>query len=65
MTKEEIKNHFGNIATYTFSGTMEELRILMEESGVGYNTLVANYGQIYFVCPAANCPSDEKITEIN
>jgi hypothetical protein len=65
MTNEEIKNYFGNFTTYSFDGKLNELDVIMQEAGVGYNTLVANYGQVYFVCPAGNCPANEKITEIN
>lgn len=65
MTNEEIKNYFGNFTTYYFDGKLDELNALMQKADVGYNTLIANYGQVYFVCPAGNCPVDEKITEIN
>lgn len=64
MTNEEIKNYFGNSTVYSFGGKLEELKNIMQTAGVGYNTLVANYGQVYFICPAENCPDHEKIQEI-
>jgi methionine salvage enolase-phosphatase E1 len=64
MTNEEIKSHFGSNNVYLYSGTSVELQELMFAAGVSHNVLVANYGQVYFVCPSDPCPADEKITEI-
>jgi hypothetical protein len=62
MTNEEIKQYFGELTVYVFEGKLDELKTIMQEAGTGYNILVV--GKVYFVCPAQNCPTHEKISEI-